>query len=654
MKVFSDKGFERFSVLRRTQILMLVLSLMTRLVLMCWSWSASQLSWSQILPILCKGALYDLCTVLYFTLLGILYFSFVPQKMFGSKIDRILVWTGCFLSLFIFTFSIFAEFTFWDEFKSRFNFIAVDYLIYTFEVIQNINQSYPLPLLIAGMLVATLVELWIVARGKTFSRTFTKETSFKKQLTYFLSGSLLVLLSLFLLNNTWANKGTNRYGDELSKNGIYSFFAAYRSNELAYPVFYDTLSNTVALQKVQQSFPDSTNRFLTHSDLSRMVLNQNKTVRPNVILFTIESFSASFMHHFGDDKGLTPFLDSLADQGILFDSLFATGTRTVRGMEALTLSVPPTPGNSIVRREDNAGLFNIGSVFAQKGYSRTFFYGGDGYFDNMNNFFSGNGFDIVDKGSRVMVGDELATKRTIIPDRYVHFKTAWGVCDEDIYDVVSDYADEQTAKGKPFFDFIMTTSNHRPFTYPAGKVDLPSGSGRDGAVKYTDYAIRQFFKKSIHKSWFKNTIFVFVADHCANSAGKDAVDVSKYHIPCIVYNPALLPSMKINKLCSQIDIFPTLFHLLGWNYRSKLWGQNVLDPQYQPRAFPASYQYLGYMTPGKMLLLQPQHQVSYFDVAPDLSQKISNSSNAFSNQLQMAIANYQSAYNLYKTGKMKQ
>ncbi len=97
----------------------------------------------------------------------------------------------------------------------------------------------------------------------------------------------------------------------------------------------------------------------------------------------------------------------------------------------------------------------------------------------------------------------------------------------------------------------MTTSNHRPFTYPEGKIDIPSGEGREGAVKYTDYAIGQFLKKIHGKPWFNNTVVIFVADHCASSAGRNEINVDKYHIPCMVYNLHGDAAQVINDQCSQ-------------------------------------------------------------------------------------------------------
>jgi phosphoglycerol transferase MdoB-like AlkP superfamily enzyme len=345
-------------------------------------------------------------------------------------------------------------------------------------------------------------------------------------------------------------------------------------------------------------------------------------------------------------------LDALADSSILFTNMYATGTRTVRGMEALTLCVPPTPGNSIVRHTDNAGLFTVGTVFKKAGYARSFFYGGDGYFDNMNNFFGNNGFDIVDKGGRFEPGDHFNAARTIIPDNFIHFKNAWGICDEDLYDAVIRDADNRYARQQPFFDFVMTTSNHRPYTYPDKKIDIPSGSGREGAVKYTDYAIGEFIKKIRSKPWFNNTIIIFVADHCASSAGKNEINVSKYHIPCIIYNLKSDASHTIPKQCSQIDLFATLFGLLHWQYESDWYGNDVLLPGFQPKAYIATYQKLGYLQHDSLLILSPHQQVSAntWNVQTDEQHPVPVDT-VLRNK---AIAAYQTAYYLYKHNGLKE
>jgi phosphoglycerol transferase MdoB-like AlkP superfamily enzyme len=206
--------------------------------------------------------------------------------------------------------------------------------------------------------------------------------------------------------------------------------------------------------------------------------------------------------------------------------------------------------------------------------------------------------------------------------------------------------------GQPFFDFIMTTSNHRPYTYPENRIDIPSGTGRNGAVKYTDYAIGDFIKKSKTKPWFDNTIFVIMADHCASSAGRWELDVQNYHIPAIVFNTKNIMPQRINTLCSQIDIFPTLFNLLNWDYSSNLFGKDILkmEPN-EERAFIGNYRKLGLLKGEKLMVLSEQNQSNFYRWNKD-----DNSLNEIpldTTFLNETISFYQVADYLYKNNGLK-
>ncbi len=408
-----------------------------------------------------------------------------------------------------------------------------------------------------------------------------------------------------------------------------------------------------AFKLVRNQLSDSGATFLDNNpSIRRTIKGNSDSNRPNIIMVTIESFSADFMARFGNNKHLTPVLDSLAGESILFTNMYATGTRTVRGMEALSLAVPPTPGSSIVRRPGNENLSTIGNIFQQKGYETGFFYGGDGYFDNMNKYFGSNGYAVTDRGRNIIAKDRFAAPRNTIPDKFVQFENAWGICDEDLYDAVIRDADAKHSSGKPFYDFVMTTSNHRPYTYPGGTIDIPSGSGRDGAVKYTDYAIGKLLEKIKAKPWFKNTVLIFVADHCASSAGKNEIDIAKYHIPAMIYNLPGKEPLAIDKLSSQIDLYPTLFSLLGWNYTSNLYGKDVLSPTYQPRILLGTYQKLAYMKNDSLVILSPQQKVETFRYSKESNEQTTMPADG--RLVDEAIANYQTAYYLFKKGGLRQ
>ncbi|MBF4516117.1 sulfatase-like hydrolase/transferase [Flavobacterium sp. ANB] len=604
----------RYAVLFYFIIWFLILSQILRITFFIWQYD--EVSWNilNLFRTLFTGLFFDIGTITFVSLTAILYYTVMPNKWIGSYLDRILVYFFTTLTVFILVFTFFAELTFWDEFKTRFNFIAVDYLIYTHEVVANIEQSYPIPVLVGGVFLLTIAFIYIFYERKAFTNTFTTKASAKTRLSVLSCAVAIALFFGFFIRNYQAEWSSNRYNSEISKSGIYSFFAAFRNNQMKYVDFYTSIDNDKAFGIIKEKLKDPNARY--HSmgySIHRTITDSTASgEKKNVVFVLVESLSGSFLKEFGNKENITPFMDSLAQKSMFFNDLYATGTRTVRGMEAVTLCIPPTPGQSIVKRPENQNLYTVCSVFKSKAYDCNFFYGGDGYFDNMNAYFGGNGFTIYDRGRGSVLSDKIKTTRHNIDDSEVTFENAWGICDEDIFNKMLSVADAQYKNNKPFFNFVMTTSNHRPFTYPSGKIDIPSGTSREGAVKYTDFALRELFKKASQKPWFKNTVFVVIADHCASSAGKDEIDVANYHIPVFIVNLPEQYNQKISKQCSQIDLWPTLFSIFKWNYESDFFGKNVLDPKFEERALMGTYRKLVLMKKEKVMILSDQKKQAFY------------------------------------------
>ncbi len=648
---------KRFALLKAFVLLFLSISSLVRISFLIWGFSEVDTGIYGFLKTLVVGLLFDIATISFFTVPYLFYLLLFPVKWYGSFVDKTITAFGFFLGILITYFSFFGEFTFWDEFQRRYNFIAVDYLIYTYEVVQNINESYPLPILIGSLLILVAFTIFLISKSGVFQRTYHNRTAFKQKLVAALPWFAIVIVSVLFVTNDQAEWSKNRYTNELSKAGIYSFFAAFRNNELAYSEFYDTIPIKEAFDSIKTYLANNGETFLVPSEkeILRHIMSVdsvNIEIKPNIIFICIESLSGKYLNSLGADLNITPTLDSLANESLFFTNLFATGTRTVRGMEAITLSIPPTPGRSILKRKNNTGLFTIGEVFREKGYDRNFFYGGDGYFDNMNTYFGGNGFNIVDRGRGFLLDKSITTTRTNIEDNEVTYENAWGVCDADIYNKVIKEADKAHKIGKPFFDFVMTTSNHKPFTYPEGKIDIPSGSGRYGGIKYTDYTIGEFLRTARNKTWFKNTVFVIMSDHCASSAGRWELDVRNYHIPALIYNLPNSVPQKVDKLSSQIDMFPTLFAALGWDYETNLFGQNILEMKPEnERALIGNYRKLGYLKNDKVMVLGDGKTANFYQWNPmDNSLSPLPIDNDF---LKTAISNYQVADYLYQNGGLE-
>lgn len=508
------------------------------------------------------------------------------------------VWFAILITLYVggIIFNAVSEWFFWSEFGVRYNFIAVDYLVYTNEVVGNIMESYPIVPLALTLVLATLGVTWYLFRHDIVASDALRERRWK--LVCSPAYLVVALFCLWLLPASAALQNSdNVYVNELQATGAYKFYDAFVKNELDYTRFYLTLPGDEAETTVRAIYGSTEDNLRTE----RSVTPER---RPNIVLITIESMSASFMEHFGGNEQITPCLDSLYGKGISFERLFATGNRTVRGLEAVTLCLPPCPGQSLIKRENNAGLHSTGSMLREKGYTTIYFYGGNSYFDNMESFFGGNGYEIVDK-------------KSYSPDE-ITFANIWGVCDEDAFDKVLRTLDERDGNdSSPFFAHVMTVSNHRPYTYPAGRISIPNDSKqRSGGVMYSDYALGRFLREARKHPWFDRTVFVITADHCASSAGKTEIPLEKYHIPGLIYAPSMFAPASVDHVVSQIDLMPTLFSLLGMEYPSRFFGRNALADDYTPRAFIATYQDLGYLERDTLTVLSPVCRVEQYAVAP--------------------------------------
>lgn len=554
---------------------------------------------------------------------------FLPE---GFRNHWTTVWFALFVVLYVgaIVFNGISEYFFWNEFGVRYNFIAVDYLVYTNEVVGNIMESYPVVPMTLGIVVVTLLITWYLFRRDLVQAEYLKGWRWKAVVAPAYVAALFAAIGLLNFNTRFQDSG-NVYVNELQANGLYKFYDAFVKNSLDYEQFYITRPEAEAEAFVHGVYGS------TGDNLHAVSAGGGSEIRRNIVLVTIESMSASYMERFGNTESITPVLDSLYRLGMAFDRVYATGNRTVRGLEAVTLSLPPCPGQSIIKRPNNAGMYSTGALLREKGYNVTYFYGGNSYFDNMETFFSGNGYDIVDQ-------------KNYSPEE-ITFTNIWGVCDEDTYRKVIRTLGEQSRDGKPFFAHVMTVSNHRPFTYPAGKIRIPNDSKtRAGGVLYTDYALGQFLAEASKQPWFDNTIFLITADHCASSAGRTEIPLHKYHIPALIFAPGFVAPQQIEGIVSQIDLMPTLLSLLDMDYDSHFYGRSIFDPDYVNRAFIATYQDLGYLEGDTFTILSPVRRYEQYRVVPteENPHNLEPAAQTDTTQLDRAVYYYQTSCKWHK------
>ena len=425
----------------------------------------------------------------------------------------------------------------------------------------------------------------------------------------------------------------------LAANGESSFFRALRTSEIDYHAHYATRDPAANRALLVQQLGRGGGSW-THPGGGR--LDREFAARPgglgklNVILISSESFGAEFSRLYGSERDWTPEFDHYAQRSLWFRHTYASGTRTVRGLEAITASIPPIPTESIVRRPGNENIATLGAVLRRHGYHTSFLYGGYGYFDDMNAFYAGNGYAVRDRN------DIQVTPR---------FANIWGVADEDLFDMALAHADELAGQGEPFFIHVMNTSNHKPFTFRTGLESLgikPAGGGRESGVRYADYAQGYLLREAARPPWFDDTILIIVADHGARVYGRQEIPLRTYEIPLLFYSPKHLAARRVDGLMTQMDIAPTLLGLLGLPYTAPWFGQDALNtPEVGRVAFFSHNHDVAMLRDGELTILGLQKRVlnKRYDAVTD---RYDNQAPVNTAMNELAIAYYQTAYELFK------
>lgn len=368
------------------------------------------------------------------------------------------------------------------------------------------------------------------------------------------------------LNASCAAFSNDYLCNQLGLNSLYSAaFALYSAKDECPPArFYGDMDELEMIQRVQRAAgmpegkaqaPDGD---FVHSQAKRLQLPRPR----NLVILLEESLGAAWTGVLGGSE-LTPEFDKLCGDGVLLTQLYATGTRTVRGIEAVVSGFLPTPGRSVVKLPGSQrDFFTVAALLKEHGYATDFVYGGESHFDNMRSFFLGNGFDVA--------LDQNQFERA-------EFRGTWGVGDVDLMREANRRFAEHA--DKPFLGLVLTTSNHSPFEFPEGALGGrgPKPGTREGAVAYADLAIGEFFRLARREAYFENTVFLVVADHDTRAFGADLVPLERFHIPGLLLAPGLAPA-KLDTLASQVDLMPTALGLMGLDTRHPMIGRDLLDP----------------------------------------------------------------------------
>lgn len=564
---------------------------------------------SDIAAALAAGALSDLAVAILFAAPFLLLVNLL-NRLWHRPFWRAIVQGTFAAAVFLVIFSSVAELFFWEEFASRFNGIALFYLMFPREVIGNLQESFNLTLYLPFFIGASL-GIWALTR-RNLKTALTAPPHRHHRWGQIGAALTMVPLALILTSMAPHEVSANREVNELAHNGWISFVKAALTNNQAYDGVYPTMDEKEAIRLTRSLVAQDNTLFLEPADkpsLLRFVDNGKNPKKLNIVLVTNESFGSKFvssLDYWRPERQLTPALDRLAQDGLFFTNIYASGDRTVRGLEATETAFAPIPGISTTRRTESKDMYSLPRLLESFGYETAVLYGGRALFDNMGTFWQGIGYDHVWDQSDV---------------RHESFTTIWGVSDEDLYTETLARMDEHAQTDKPFMITLMTVSNHRPYKFPEDNVQFdPAITNRENTAHYADWAFGDFIDRARSHPWFDDTVFVFIADHSEKINGAAQVPLQDFRIPLLIYAPKHIAPRRITTLGAQIDLIPTLMGLLQFSYVSPFFGIDLLRAPEDRGWITTAHNFsVAFARPGHAITLEPTGEIKGYSFTPGLA-----------------------------------
>lgn len=526
------------------------------------------------------GMRADLIQVGYFVAIPLLLLLPLIPVMQHARIQHFwwrlsVVWLS--LCIAILWFMEISTPAFIAQYDVRPNRLFFEYLAYPAEVFSTLLHGF------AGWLAAVAVSTALVGYmiyrfGKRTLTTFRAQSVRRRYLLAIYP--LLLFISFVSIRSTLAHRPANPAFFAVSADAMVNSLILNSTYTLEYALYnlrheakanrvYGDFSDREVIREVLQSDYLNSYQYL-HSNFPTVHFQRASVQRAkplNIVIILEESLGATFVASLGG-QALTPNLEQLKQQGWWFEQLYATGIRSVRGIEAVLSGFPPSRARSTVKLSGSQrDFFTLADVLAKQGYRTEFIYGGKAHFDNMANFFIGNGFHhIIDQ-------DDYTDPK---------FVGSWGVSDEDLFAQLHQRLN-QPSSAQPSFTLAFTSSNHEPFEYPDNTIELAEQPKQTvaNAVKYADHALGQFFAQAKRSDYWQNTLFLVVADHDTRVYGDELIPLQKFHIPGLILG-ADISAKKITAVTSQIDLAPTLLSLAGVSANIPTVGQDLSNPSQAP------------------------------------------------------------------------
>ncbi len=578
-----------------------ILLTLSRCLLTLWQWQRAKLA-GGFWPILRGGVRIDANIIAIIA--GI---PLMASPWIGDSIIAIHIVQGWFI--FAWALLVLLEVStpqFIDEYDTRPNRLYVDYLKHPREVFGMLWKGYKATLLGGVLALVVMVGIgWAVFDDALPDNPLP----WWNDALFTLASAAVVFLAIRgTLKHRPINPSTVAYcGDSmlntLPLNSLYS---------VAYAIY--GMKNERSATKVYGHLPEDEMNDIVRAcagiktgtqDIPTLHQQQPSCVRArplNVVIIVEESLGAQYVGNLGG-ANLTPCIDRLAQGAWNFTRAYATGTRSVRGLEALSAGFPPTISDAALRLSGaQSKFFTMAQLLKGHGYTSRFLYGGEAHFDNMKNFFLGNGFDkVYDLPSFTSPA----------------FVGTWGASDEDMFSQLHGLLSQSS--DQPHFTLAFSVSNHSPWEYPDGRIP-PDGDPRtvQNTVRYADWAIGQFFDRARQSDYWENTVFLLVADHDSRASGATRIPVRHFHIPALIVG-ADTPARSDDRIVSQIDLPVTLLSLMGLQGEHPMIGHDLTQADKGGRAMMQYKENYGYLKNNQFVVLEPHRDATQYQyTAPDI------------------------------------
>ncbi len=514
------------------------------------------------------------------------------------------------------------ELDFYREFHQRLNSLVFQYLNEDpATVLSMIWHGFPVVTLLSAWLGCSMLMWWLFSVAERKTRAYALPDRRYSYVTQGIAFSICLVICVVAARGTLRQGPPLRWGDAYTTHSMFAnhlglnpVLSLYNAAKTTFSAHRDNIwKATLPAEQAQDITRDlvlTAHDQLLDADsaaIRRMFSPLADTQLPvrNVVVVLMESFAGRYTGALGSMDQITPEFDQLSKEGLLFTRFFSNGTHTHQGMFASMACFPNLPAFEYLMQTPEGGnqFSGLPQLLSARQFQDAYVYNGDFAWDNQQGFFSNQGMThFVGRNDYV---------NPVVSD------PTWGVSDQDMFDR-SIVELNQLEDDKPFYALLQTLSNHTPYALPdVLPIEPVTGHGSLDlhltAMRYSDWALGEFFKQAKQQPWYKDTLFVVLGDHGFGAPEQmTEMDLYRFHVPMLLLAPGIQEQFGTHNatVASQVDMVPTIMGRLGDDVQHQCWGRDVLSLAADDPGFaiikPSGSDQTVALIKGDRILIQPK------------------------------------------------